>query len=285
LISALRYPQATQDWLSFVRVFELQHALPPALPEIVMKPLANYAIYRLTLKERIALLRSHYSIVANTLPANVLSALWTGSSVNLGKLKGKRGKNYYLTLDPARHCGKEGEYTFTFTDESGLDLAKLTFMLATLDGENLAPGLLIGGLQGPSSFSGTGAKERIIAATRDLSGLRPKMAVFIAASAFAAACGVTSLRAVSNRTHTINADALYQRKKLHADYDAFWIEREGTPVDWGFKVPLDVPTLDRARRNEQRAEIAMFVTRLLKLEHPRGFAPDFAPSLPLGLNA
>jgi uncharacterized protein VirK/YbjX len=119
LISALRYPHATQDWLSFLRVFELQHALPPALPEIVMKPLANYAIYRLTLKERIALLRSHYSIVANTLPANVLSALWTGSSVNLGKLKGKRGKNYYLTLDPARHCGKEGEYTFTFTDESG----------------------------------------------------------------------------------------------------------------------------------------------------------------------
>ena len=96
------------------------------------------------------------------------------------------------------------------------------------------------------------------------------MAVFIAASAFAAACGVTSLRAVSNRTHTINADALYQRKKLHADYDAFWIERDGAPADWGFKVPLDVPKLDRASRNGQRADIAMFVTRLLKSEVTAG---------------
>jgi hypothetical protein len=38
----------------------------------------------------------------------------------------------------------------------------------------------------------------------------------------------------------------------------------------GFKVPLDVPKLDRARRNGQRADIAMFVTRLLKSEVPAG---------------
>ena len=38
-------------------------------------------------------------------------------------------------------------------------------------------------------------------------GLRPKMAVFAAASAYAAATGSQSLYAVSNLTHTINADA------------------------------------------------------------------------------
>jgi hypothetical protein len=89
------------------------------------------------------------------------------------------------------------------------------------------------------------------------------MAVFVAASAFATASGATSLRAVSNRTHTINADAQYQRRKRHADYDAFWIERGGAPDDWGFKIPLEpTPRTNRISRNERRAQVTECVYQL-----------------------
>ena len=93
------------------------------------------------------------------------------------------------------------------------------------------------------------------------------MAVFVAASALAKATGSQSLRAVSNRTYTINADAWYQRRKMHADYDAFWIERGGTPDDIGFKMPLEmVPRSQRTRRNEQRAQAATMVYRLFECQ-------------------
>jgi uncharacterized protein VirK/YbjX len=262
-VKALRDPRSAAAWLMFLRDFERLHGLGPARFETVAKPLGNYAVFRLSVSERVAMLRSHYSRIAMTLPANALSALWSGFSVELGYLQGKRGQKYRLTLDSARYCYKEGECSFTLTDAAdGLELANLTFLLITLScgGEHA---LLIGGLQGPSSHCATAAKTRIVEATRALSGLRPKMAVFVAASAFAIASGSQSLHAVSNRTHTINADARYQRRKMHADYDAFWIERDGAAEGLGFKIPLKIEPRSRcARRNEQRAQVAMMVGRL-----------------------
>ena len=256
-------------WLTFINSFERTHGLAPARFETIRKPLGNFAVYRLSISERVAMLRSHYSIRAMTLPATVLSTIWSGSTVDLGYLNGKRGRAYRLSLDPAGYCYKEGECSFTLTDMAdGLELARLTFSLITLSGSG-ERALLIGSLQGPSSYSGAGAntKTRIVAATRALSGLRPKMAVFAAASAYADATGSQSLYAVSNLTHTINADAQYQRRKMHADYDAFWIERGGTSDKLGFKMsPQIAPRSQCLRRNEQRAEVAKLVYRLFELE-------------------
>jgi uncharacterized protein len=266
-VGALRDPRSVGAWLTFLGFFERTRGLAPARLETIAKPLGNYAVYRLSISERVAMLRSHYNLIAMTLPATVLSTVWSGSSVELGYLHGKRGRRYRLTLDPARYCYKEGEFSFTLTDTAdGLELAKLTFLLITLSGSG-ERALLIGALQGPSSHCGVGAKTRIVAATRALSGLRPKMAVFAAASAFAVATGSQSLHAVSNRTHTINADARYQRRRMHADYDAFWIERGGTSDDLGFKIPLkSAPRSQCTRRNEQRAQVVMLVYRLFELE-------------------
>ncbi len=266
---ALRDPRSAGAWLTFLSAFERMRGLAPAPLATFAKPFGNYAVYRLSVSERVAMLRSHYSLIAMTLPANVLSAIWSDSSIELGFLHGKRGRRYRLTLDPARYCYKEGELSFSLTDEAdGLELARLTFLIITLSGSG-ARALLIGGLQGPSSKVGAGAKTRIVAATRALSGLRPKMAVFAAASAFALATGSESLHAVSNQTHTINADAGYQRRKMHADYDAFWIERGGTSDELGFRLPLNIgPRSQCPRRNEQRAQVAMLVYRLFDLEAP-----------------
>jgi uncharacterized protein VirK/YbjX len=268
-VRALRDPRSAGAWLMFLSTFERMRGLAPAPLETFAKPLGNYAVYRLAISERVSMLRSHYSLVAMTLPAAALSTIWSDSSIELGHLQGKRGSRYRLTLDPARYCYKEGELSFSLTDEAdGLELARLTFLIINLSGSG-ERALLIGGLQGPSSHAGAGAKIRIVAATRALSGLRPKMAVFAAAYAFARATGSESLRAVSNRTHTINADAGYQRRKMHADYDAFWIERGGTSDELGFRIPLNIgPRSQNSRRNEQRAQVAMLVYRLFGLEAP-----------------
>jgi uncharacterized protein VirK/YbjX len=264
---ALRDPRSIGAWLLFLGTFERRRGLVPARTETVIKPLGNYAVHRLAISERFAMLRSHYSLVAEKLPATVLSTLWSGSSVELGYLHGKRRQSFRLTLDPADYCYKEGEFSFTLADAAdGLELARLTFVLRTLNA-NGEFALLIGGLQGPSSHCGPGAKARIVAATRSLSGLRPKMAVFTAASAFAKAIGSHNLHAVSNRTHTINADAWYQRRRMRADYDAFWIERGGTPNASGFELPLQVaPRTHCTRRNEQRGQVAALVYRLFEHE-------------------
>jgi uncharacterized protein VirK/YbjX len=72
------------------------------------------------------------------------------------------------------------------------------------------------------------------------------------------------LHAVSNLTHTINGDARYQRRKRYADYDSFWIERGGTPAEWGFSIPLQIgPRAHHSGRNEQRARVGVLVRQLL----------------------
>jgi uncharacterized protein VirK/YbjX len=285
--NALGNLRPTAAWLSFLEDFERQHGLPPAREETVLRPLRNFAVHRLNVSQRIALLRGHYSIISKTLPTWVVSSLWEGSEVLLGTLSGRKRGEYHLTLGPSAHCGKEGEYSFTLAAEDGCELAKLTFTLTTDHPDGWGKALLIGGLQGPTSCLGPGAKERIIQATRDLSGLRPKMAVFVAASAFAQALGATALIAVSNRTHTISADAHWQRRKLHADYDAFWIERGGQLIELGFLVPLGVkPRSKCGRRNQQRERVVTLVRSLLQPLEPRQvfrvvdrFAPEKAGRL------
>jgi uncharacterized protein VirK/YbjX len=265
--NALRSLRATAFWLSFLDDLERQHGLPPALPETVAKPLRNFAVYRLSLQQRVDLLCTHYLITSKTLPACIFSSLWSGSKVLVGDLSGRKGGRYALMLEPSGHCGREGEYSFVLVAEDGFELATLTFTLTFGSGEGSERALLIGGLQGPSSFFGPGAKERIVATTRDLSGLRPKMALFVAASAFAQISGATALLAVSNRKHTINADARYQRRKLHADYDAFWIERGGKPTDCGFRMPLGIePRGNRSGRNEQCEHVVTLVRDLFQMK-------------------
>ena len=148
LLRALRDPRSVEAWLLFLSAFERTHGLAPASLEIITKPLGNYAVHRLS-SERVALLRSNYSLAAMTLPANALSTVWSGSSIEVGYLQGKGGQRYRLTLDPARHCYKEGKFSFTLADAADdLELARLTFLLRTLSGGG-ERALLIGGSARP----------------------------------------------------------------------------------------------------------------------------------------
>ncbi len=266
LCNAALNSRSTLSWLAFLCEFERQHALPAARAEIFTKPLSNYAIAGLPVGERVRMLKAHYSLAAAVLPPSVLSELWKGNSVVIGPLAGKSQKRYQLAITSAHHHEKEGELSFCLSDaEDGFELASLTFVLADPSPGASKPAFFIGGLQGPSSFYRVNRKARIVAATRDLRGLRPKMAVFIAASTLAASVGTEALLGVSNDFHTINADAWYQRRKLRASYDAFWLERGGQPARFGFEIPIQrADQRAQGRPDNPRTVAAALVRRLIE---------------------
>jgi uncharacterized protein VirK/YbjX len=257
------------SWIRLLAELETKHSLPAASPDTLVKPFRTFAVHRLNVKQRCALLRSHYELAAKALPQRTFAALWAGSRIPLGSLRGRTGNTYHLMLGPSEHCAREGESSLILIAEDGFELARLTFTLVTgLDGDD-GTQVLIGGLQGPTSFFGGRSKERVVAATRDLSGFRPKMAVFIAASTLGHCAGASTLLGVANHTHSINSDAWYQRRRMVADYNAFWVERGGVPVEWGFRMPLNLePRSNCASRNNQRRLVAKLVGSL--------FGRDFA---------
>ncbi len=280
-LSSLRDMRATAAWLNFLEAFGEKLQFGAAPTQCIKKPFSNYALYRLSLSQRVSILTDHYNLIGDAIPA-LVAVSWGRSSLELGILSGKNGATYRLSLRPAEYCYKEGELSLVLSDAAdGLELAKLTFVLANRqDGE---PCLLIGGLQGPSSHCGPDAKTRIVKATRALWGVRPKMAVFLAATHFARAMGARRILAVSNDTHSINADAWWQRQRMRADYDAFWLERGGARVAEGFALPVTSSTTKSKckRREELRARIDELVAGLFSSElekHPR-FAEARASAL------
>ncbi|BDV36413.1 hypothetical protein SS37A_39430 (plasmid) [Methylocystis iwaonis] len=257
--------RAAAAWLNFLEYLKDKHPFGAAPTQCIRKPFFNYAMYRLSHSQRVSILRDHYSLICDAIPS-LIAVSWGVCSAELGLLCGKNGEIYRLSLRSAEYCYKEGELSFVLTDTAdGLELATLTFVLG--NGDEGAPSVLIGGLQGPSSHCGPDAKARIVKATRALWGLRPKMAVFLAAAAFARALGARQIHAVSNDTHSINADAWWQRRRMRADYDAFWLERGGLRAREGFVLPVISATKSQnKRREEQRAHIDELVGRLFTEE-------------------
>lgn len=260
---ALRDPISVGRWLEFLEEFERTHRLPPAIPQVSEKPARFYALDGIPIRQRVALLRDHYTLASAILPRKTFETIWSGGKIELGSMTGRSGRRYQLYFGAADVHTREGEVCFCLHDaQDDSPLARLTFLLTT---HRNTPVPLIGGLQGPKPDAN--AKARIIAATRDLSGLRPKMAVFIALAAFAESAGAGELRAVSNRTHSKNGERSSERANIHSDYDSFWLERGGTPTDIGFSIPLGLaPKAARSGRNAQRAEVIAFAQRLFDPE-------------------
>lgn len=100
--------------------------------------------------------------------------------------------------------------------------------------------LFIGGLQGPA---GAHCPELIRNATRACDGLRPKDAVMEAVLAFAQALGAHRIVAVSQSNHV--GRERYTARRIHADYDGFWMEWGGSALPCGnVALPVVQPVRD-----------------------------------------
>lgn len=124
---------------------------------------------------------------------------------------------------------REGELViFISKSVDGDRLCRLSFCLSKINGHLC---VVIGGLQGPPA----GHKREVIDATRDLFGLRPKDAVFLAARAIAKALHADRVYAVSDTHHVL---ARLQDRKKFSHYDSYWRERGGEAEGpYGFTFP------------------------------------------------
>lgn len=82
------------SWIRLLAELETKHSLPAASPDTLVKPFRTFAVHRLNVKQRCALLRSHYELAAKALPQRTFAALWAGSRIPLGSLRGRKGNTY-----------------------------------------------------------------------------------------------------------------------------------------------------------------------------------------------
>ena len=222
-------PATMRDWLQYAHK---NHKAPDSeftAWNFLWKPIRVYVYAGMNLWERIQLIKSHYTIAPKK---------FHEAEKILTTIKGKSGQEYEIVLAQLERYRREGELSVLMRDASdGVLLAIMTFVLGKKpDGSNF---MLIGGMQGPAVESG---KERVVKATRDLNGLRPKNAVLNALYSVASFFEVKTIEAISIANHPVKKTNQRKQKNFFADYDSFWQEVTTTKNAVGnFVLPQILP--------------------------------------------
>ena len=160
---------------------------------LTQKAFRPYLRRRFCSAEKVAIIDTHYCLINARLPRD-LEEFYTWPGLRIASVVGKSGRSYGFFL--ALLHGKEGEFdVFLLDDEAPWGLAMMASVLAHENGKTV---LYIGGLRGAKPPHG---KAEIVAATRDLHGLRPKAAVFHATCQIAALFGAEEVIAPSLDNH------------------------------------------------------------------------------------
>jgi uncharacterized protein VirK/YbjX len=268
-LRSLLAPVTALRWRAFASAFlrDRGGALPDA--RLLSKPLHGYLVRGLTPSARAEVLLTHYHWCAERLDAAVLRTLLLGRRLEIAALEGRRGSAYRLVLAAATradiHTQREGEFAIGLVREGcSTPLSRLTFTFVEV-GRRIV--LAIGGLQGPPG----GGKRRVIEATRDLHGLRPKDAALLAARALAEALSIEEVHAVSDAHHV---HRYREGQGKFASYDLYWRERgarETGPFGFVFP-PFERQTQGSARRDVLKAAVIQGARRLTSGPDARGAA-------------
>jgi hypothetical protein len=256
VLRGLAAPGQTIRWMTFLGWLE-RAARGVALPdELARKPGRDFLSLGFGQEARTGLLIDHYRTLSRRLSGALFRKLLRGEPQWLGEITARSGEGYVLTLGQSPLCDREGELTIAVAPAStGEPLARLSFLVGGVNGETA---LVIGGLQG-----GLKGRERVVQATRDLWGLRPKALVVEAAYGIARHLGVTAIFAVSNAGHVLRGHGA-GGKSIAADYDAFWTELGGAPAGPHlFRLPgrlterveADVPAAKRRLWRQRRMAV------------------------------
>ena len=148
----------------------------------------------------------------------------------LAHITGLSGTLYSLRLAQIERYRAEGELCLSLT-QAGHDspLAVLSFLVEPEGVEGFV--LRIGGIQGPS---GPESRDRVVQATRDLKGWRPKGVVLDAVYDFVLCMKLTALTAISMKWHPLNQNG----RVLAADNDAFIEEITVVKLKGEYQLPL-----------------------------------------------
>ena len=224
---ALLAPRTAFIWAGHVEANRAALGAPTTPARVLGKPLRSYLMRGLSPTDRLDALLRHGRAAERLLGSEALAGLIAGEGFTIARLEARKGSVYRLELAPSdKHTTqREGEWVFAIS-KVGDDalLAKLTLALAGPAGSPV-----VGGLQGPQS----GHKRKVIEATRELHGLRPKDATVLAVRAFARALGCEPVHAVKDANHVL-AEA--QGGQKFSSYDAYWLERGAEPdAAFGFR--------------------------------------------------
>ena len=222
----------------------LPEALRFALRQRVFRP---YVRRRFGPAARAGIISRHYRQLLALRPGDFGDFL-AYPGVCLARLPGKSGQTYCVQM--ALNRSKEGEVDlFLWEDGTRAGLALLAGVVGEEAGQLV---FYVGGLRGVKPPLG---KPEIVAATRDLHGLRPKAAVLQAACAVAAALGAQRVVLPGLRNHVSQLPGLESRV-IHADYDGFWQECGATArADGDYDLPVVAQKRDPASvKSSKRAE-------------------------------
>jgi len=241
VLKYVQYFPYSQRWVRFIDGYYGRYTGETAPVELVRtKFLRSFYSRKLSPVARLGKLKGHYDFLESHFRDHLVRTVLSGAEIRLASMTGKSGGLYDIGLAQHPRYRAEGDLTL-FLRRRGDDvaLAALTFSFASGVGSfgitGGRPSLHIGGLQGPQADDG---KQRVVDATRDLNGLRPKGAVLSALYDLAAVLGATDIEAVGMVNHPLND----RRHAVFADNDSFWAEQGAQALSGGdFRLPARLP--------------------------------------------
>jgi uncharacterized protein VirK/YbjX len=220
LLRSFLAPVTSARWTRFIRTLHAGLGVAPPIARVLGKPVRAYVHRAFSPRRRLALLLEHYRWLQLLFSREFVAKICAGETFAVATLRGRSGDDYgiFLAASVVTVTQREGELAFYFAKGPGGEkLCRISFCFAKVDGD-LA--IVVGGIQGPLSIH----KRAIISATRDLHGLRPKDATFLAVRALAQALQIDVVHAVCDASHVLGR---LQDTAKHSRYDAYWLERGG----------------------------------------------------------
>lgn len=264
VVSRLRYclrglvfAKATREWFEVFRDPRLAFIVftHPGILEKMHRP---YLTRSLRQRAALAALKQHYLLfVKSQFSDALIETVYRHQGMIIATLELEDVGRFLLRLSYQGRFHKEGELTVSLVDEERhCPIHFITFCVASFTADHR--GLLIGGIQGGKH---PGDKERIVAITRAMHGLRPKALVVFAVQELARQWRINSVRAVSDELH------VYRHRRygrfVRARYNELWTECGGQiAADGMFDLPVlpeerDLTDLKASKRQMYRRRHAM----------------------------
>ncbi|MGL5647882.1 MAG: VirK/YbjX family protein [Clostridium sp.] len=206
-------------------------------PILISKIHRPYLKKNMRTSDKLNTIINKYKTVDEIFNEHLLSELYLTGKINLAKIIGKEGNNFFISLEMYPFFDKEGEINLKLLDSDSIPLSTLTFSF--LKNSQLKPIIFIGGIQGaPKEID----KECIKEATKELYGIFPKKLLIEALYIIEKALNVNIEKfSVSNKTHIYKAQRYIRKRVIHSDYDSFLESLESTYLENGiWKLPTNL---------------------------------------------
>lgn len=263
LLRSVCMPVRHGRFLAFINAHPQMRAYQQRDPRLLERHMHRYVNAHWHRRQRLDFLQQHYRFALTHLPEGLFDLVYALGHASLGCLKAKDGSLLTLCMRPPIFKGCEGELCLQLCDGNEDPLYSIVFTIC-----DEKPAIVIGCLQGPR---GEDAKDVVRELTRNMYGMRPKQLMLSLVYAFAKYYGISTLVAISNDAHPLRQSG----RPLLSDYDAFWEEQHGKPVEGGWyalpssqthKSEADVPSNHRSafrRREALRQQAEQLVIQAL----------------------